>query len=59
MAKFVGKKRIDFKLFGRFRLFSIQFTQVEHSRRDDYEEDDFYIELEDRIIEQDDDDDDQ
>lgn len=59
MPKLVRKKRIDFKLFGKFKLFTLQLSQVEHARNDDYEEDDFYIELEDRIIEQDDDNDDQ
>lgn len=54
MPKLVRKKRIDFKLFGKLKLFTLQLSQVEHARNDDYEEDEFYIDLEDRTIEQDD-----
>ncbi len=54
MPKLVRKKRIDFKLFGKFKLFTFQLSQVEHVRNEDNEEDEFYIELEDRTIEQDD-----
>ena len=59
MAKVTYKKRIEVKLFGKIKLFTINFDYVEHSRSGDDEEDEFYIDLDDRIIEQNDDEDDQ
>lgn len=55
MARVTYKKQIDIKLFGKFKLFTVNFNYVEHSVDYDDEDDEFYIELGDRIIEQDDD----
>ena len=55
MAKVGYKKQIDFKLFGKLKLFSINVNYVERSRNVDYVEDDYYVELDDRIMEQDED----
>ena len=54
MAKVTYKKQIDFKLFGKFKLFTIDFKYIERSRSGDSDEDVYYIELDERIIEQDD-----
>lgn len=54
MAKVTYKKRIEIKLFGKIKLFTINFDYVERSRSGDDEEDEFYIDLDDRTIEQDD-----